>query len=760
MVHNNKILTVSYGTFSCTLEGFEDSFDTMKAIAEYFRDLAADDRYFGAEPPQPDADMLARIAQREITRQVEAHSTDTGTIVLRASAPAAAVMDNAVPAPATGQEPAPEPQAASAPQATPAPASETVSEQISEPAVAPATTPEPVTTDIPAAAPQAAEVAEADAAEPAAAPEPVEAVSETAPDIVEAARAADAVEDPARVDVADAATDDADTVTETEAQDTVEAEDTGAADAPVFADTTSEPRTVPAVDSIAAKLQRIRAVVSQNDSLAQMDDYTEDQHADGFVAEAAEDIAQPPQAEGEHPLPAAADDAEDQIDRVLGGIDAAHRTGTEHTPDPARDTVPEAVSSVESMPEEEPLAKVPTEEQTEKQTEDTVTASSPEAEDHHSGDQTPPEPAAVDAGAARGDGTDADTDTGVDVAAKEPVQARVVKVKRSEIAAAIASGTLEQIDAGATEGRDFFDAGDLTHDSTLSPEDEADLMRELASVESELGGDGHAAGKNGDTGFEDNIFGEVNASQDDDFDDDIEDDAHAALQQKVEEDAADLSRLMTEADEKLDDPETSSRHETYSQLRAAVAVAEAERSAGGSITGPSGDAAYRDDLAEVVRPRRPALDGARDSRPVIDARPAPLKLVAEQRVDTGAGIAQRGPVRPRRVMTSPGDEAGSPDATIADSAFAEFAARMGATELPDLLEAAAAYLSFVEGHDKFSRPQLMNKVRLIKQDDYNREDGLRSFGQLLRDGKIKKKGGGRFAAAGDIGFQPDEREAG
>lgn len=717
MVQNNKVLTVSYGTFSCTLEGFEDSFGTMKAIAEYFRDLAADDRYFGAEPPQPDTEMLARIAEREISRQVEA-SRDSHGIVLRAAeaAPVAALA-------AEAREEAPEAEA---------PETEA---SVAEAAAAEAPKPEAALPEAPAAG--SAIAADFVAADAEAQPEPPadDTVAELAPEIVDA-------EVPAPVLVA-------------------------------------ETGIVPAADSIAAKLDRIRAVVSENETESGDDGYTEDEHA--------EDMAESPLAEAVSDITASLD-ADDAAD--LGYEDSGDAAPVpliaENEVQSAIGTLtgeePDTVSDIEASDGE--IADM-----NGSASEFFEDTHAPFAADEESGitgeEDVSQEPAPVnDAFAAEPstgsifsdddeddedyedefenilssedeDGIEDKTDDSDDVS---PADARVLKVGRDEFAAAQDAG-------GSAAGAS----------GSLSEEDEAELMAELAAVEAELKADAADDEFEDDDDFDgESIFdlsddsdaelqetdeanGTYEAADAIDREAETEDDQQSALPPAADEDASDLSRLMAEADEKFDNPDLSTNRDTYSHLRAAVAAAHAERSAGGTVGTrmTEDDDPYREDLASVVRPRRPVAQ-AETPRPRAQAEEdAPLKLVAEQRVDLPQAERPSGPVRPRRIQTEDGAPAGD-----TKGGFAAFAAEAGAVSLPDLLEAAAAYLSFVEGREQFSRPQLMNQVRQLDNQEFNREDGLRSFGQLLRDGKIEKTGGGRFTASEHIGFRPGERAAG
>ena len=236
--------------------------------------------------------------------------------------------------------------------------------------------------------------------------------------------------------------------------------------------------------------------------------------------------------------------------------------------------------------------------------------------------------------------------------------------------------------------------------------------------------------------------------------DDGEDRGVALLHDEPDEEG--VARLYSRADGELSTPEAGQRREALSQLKAAVLAAEAARELGEGRSTDVSERAFRDDLDEVVRPRRPVLASeGRSSRP----RQAPLKLVASQRIDIPMDEpASRSfdtmPVRPRRVAVS--DSLAMSDG---DGGFAEFALSMGAHELPDLLEAAAAYTSFVEGMDDFSRPQLIAKVREAAEQSYSREDELRSFGTLLRQGRLSKVRNGRFMVAESTRFHP-ERQAG
>ncbi|WP_138923800.1 hypothetical protein [Sulfitobacter sp. BSw21498] len=713
MMNNNKILTVSYGTFSCTLEGFDDSFGTMKAIAEYFRDLSSEDRYFGAEPAQPDAEMLAHIAQKEISRRVEARQQD-GQIVLSAQTPekaAAQAQQSPAPAPASpsvvSTSFAPRgPQEISAyydaysvnalkadtAETAPAAQAETVTQRVD--AVSRAVeTPQPA---YQAPAPQA-EAPKAPAAEvdivPGQPDEDVEAFFADSP------------------------------------RNTVTLDDQDAEIQPVAA---------PAVDSIAAKLQRIRAVVANQDvPAAQHPQISEDDAATDTKADIDDIIA------------SAIHDIEDALNADDTVEDIAHAPSSDTQAEESAAPAETATQDHDDTPEQQPDATAQDNASDEDDAQDDDTAESEEFE-------------AVEDTAPRG---------------------RVLKVKRADIDRAIAAGELEEVEEDAPAVLEEADkpAARRARDpeSTLSDEDEEDLARELAELEATLPSASadtlaDAPEEDADTAVEDEITAEDETTAEDVSEDtDAElskDDTETAAEPEAEarKDAAqrrslptldadtgpDMNRLLAETDNQMDEPEAATRRDAITHLRAAVAAKKADIALGAPATTEQTNNAYRSDLAEVVKPRRPATTTARTERPA-EPRPAPLKLVAAQRIDTHQPRNVT-PVRPRRVAAVAPAPAPVPQA----GGFAEFAEEMGATKLPDLLEAAAAYMAFVEGMDEFSRPQLMNTVRQGGADDFSREEGLRSFGLLLRTGKLQKLDGGRFKASKQIGFQPDERAAG
>ena len=846
MVNTSKILTVSYGTFSCTLEGFDDSFETMKAIAEYFRDLAADDRYFGAEPPTPDADMLARIAEREIARRVEAHE-EQGKIVLRAEdapALATAAVASADVADASHDEPTPETPEEAAPEAE-APAADAVQEMAALAEV------EDVITEETSVAESAAEASDEavseiedivaeDTSEPemptvdmhgeeAAEPESYGTYVVTAMDIPAETDDDDTVNAETDVEV-DAVSEffNADNTAFSEAEDNTpepeahenfldeyaseeesesdvlsndeDAKDhseldaspveehietaeeffqnSPTPDAPSLYESEDAETPVAEPDSVAAKLNAIRSVVSQSEDSYESDDYSEDEHAQDFLNDTAADLdaalalddaAELDAVKGESSvetmdaelLMSLADKRAREIDEenALQQDAVSDEMETDDTEAGFEDTLSQLLTDSvadETAPSEEvrydsvdesAFEEVDSEETQltgwETEADDVANMEAPSSDEVMASDY-----ALNDSPAAEFEESD-----------EEPaahVNARVIKMTSDEFEAAM--GDSVQGDSDVEVSLDELhgdEEADVVHpDAVLSPEQEEELQRELAEVDADLESESAESADDFDAPLADD---ETLDAETDEAD---EEQPVATREGRHKFDAtdatSDIERIFDEADNQLEKPESNQRRSAIQHLRAAVAATRAEKKAGADLQKDVDDTPYRSDLANVVRPRRPsATEGTRSERPV-ESRPAPLKLVAEQRIDT-----EQAPIRPRRVSATT-EQMPEPDmATLdSDSNFTEYARQMGATQLPDLLEAAAAYMSDVEGRDQFSRPMLMHKLQEVEKENFSREDGLRSFGTLLRQGKIQKIKGGRFTVTEETDFRDDARHAG
>jgi len=651
----SKILTVSYGTFSCTLEGFDDSFDTMKEIAEYFRDLAADDRYFGAEPPTLDAEMLAKIASRNMNRQVEAKMDDT-RVVLRPS------------------------------------------EQSEEPTKKRAS----------GSAEAEAKIAETPKTEKQT------AAGEPAPTLVIPSNEYDDTQDEALA-------------VSGNMRESAE---------------TSKDDSAPGNESVAAKLRRIRAVVSAKHTTNpapsifanndEPDAIPEEETAEGNEGDVeggtdtTEDLltnAQDVLGEvSEHE----ADNAvagNDQDDEMIG-YDVSLASVLEAVED--EDDVIEGQSITNVFAD---TAEEATEESTEESTEENV------------------------------EDTDADEAAEEAVHPVRPTPAHILRVNRNEDERAERPG----------------DTDDSRDDDSIKD-----------ALQSILGNAVHSTGDGTDPVS--NSEGDIPAKTDDE-------DPKASLKQGIgaalradranrvmqtesgAQDEAAVSRLLDETNAKLDTRESIRKRSAISHLRAAVAATFADRKLdlGDEDSTPDVSEAYRTDLADVVQPHDVE---STDSGHQND--PAPLVLVSEQRIDEDGeitvdlgslqtemddGFLQDDDAGFNNPAQSGGEGITNHDADqnyIAEStSFADFAAKMGATELPDLLEAAAAYAAFVEGQPHFGRPQIMRQVAdFTGKSEFNREEGLRSFGMLLRQGKIVKIRRGKFEIAETTRFKPKARIAG
>ena len=92
----------------------------------------------------------------------------------------------------------------------------------------------------------------------------------------------------------------------------------------------------------------------------------------------------------------------------------------------------------------------------------------------------------------------------------------------------------------------------------------------------------------------------------------------------------------------------------------------------------------------------------------------------------------------------------------ADTSFAEFAIKLNAGSLTELLDIAVVYLSVIKGQACFSGPDVMQLLRKQLAARFDKETSWKGFYALRRDGKIEKPGPAQFRITAKIGYHVEE----
>lgn len=749
MVASSKILTVTYGSFSCTLEGFDDPFTTLQKVAEYFRRLAAQDRHFGGQPQIPDTNTLKAIAEANVGGAGVSAEMEENGVILRQSEAEAEAEAEAEDTPVTMFRSSRNEQE-----------DEEADEKI---------------------ATAAAGIAAAGAAAVATKLQPGKrSVEETLAAIrknVERAESEIVLSDE----------EDGDSVEDAEVLENEEeaAPEAIAPPAPVEEDETDAEEDAVAE---ASDDEEVAAEAEPSDTTA---DPSEPEEVDA-EAEPEEALVD------EAPAPEAVAEIDDTPEPAVEEVAEVETAAVEETADEV-EAEAETDVEVEAEVEEEIAAEV--EAETEAEVEAEIEAKS-EVEEIAEAE----EPSNDDLQRLRNAILAADTsgeDEEVAAALPEEFADQGPEILEAEVAETTAAEPAPQDEETVQETFEVEVEVEVAEEefgggSTLTREEEADLARALAEAVSEdtdeyeaeeaTYEEPQAEGYSEDVvAAADRLVADIEAVSDED-DRRAERRARAAaMLDRTTDDTEDgtLDRLLETTRTKMDRPEQQRRLNALDQLKAAVAATEAENQlravrGRGDDREPAELTAFRRDLTDADkarpsgdRPGRPAI------RPAQIAPASPLILVSEQRIDEADKRAN--PADDRRevaetdgnlaLKTAPEDMPvpeieefvdeiqGIPADAFQTDSFPEFAERVGAFDMHDLLESAAAYTTIVEGHERFSRAEVMNKIAgLDHAEGYSKEQGLRAFGKLLREGKILRVQDGHFAIARSSRFSVASRD--
>ncbi|MBD3678443.1 MAG: hypothetical protein HUJ27_08580 [Rhodobacteraceae bacterium] len=230
-----------------------------------------------------------------------------------------------------------------------------------------------------------------------------------------------------------------------------------------------------------------------------------------------------------------------------------------------------------------------------------------------------------------------------------------------------------------------------------------------------------------------------------------------------EEDEEVLDHILAETDSHFEDEAENRRRSAIAHLKAAVA---ATKSGQVPASGKGGIDDFREDLAAAVKPVREEppktkapfkLDDSGQQKPENRTRSEWSESRVNPRLEDTLFSETFGAESP---FGEEIEEEYDDNLFRGSISYADFAQRMGVEDLPDLIEAAAAYVTFIEGRSQMTRPQIMRLVTSLEGYAFPREDGLRAFGVLLRDGRIKNLRRGLFAVSSNTRFRPAMRAVG